>query len=889
MRRRLYNKAVEELARLEALRQAELDKAALREHGEAEGAAAAAAVRAMAAESAIDHVKVPESKADEEDGGVQALLAAAVRAVEGFCGVAERRQNGAGAEAGTEAGTGAEAGASSSSGPVELEQNGEGKEGKEEKEDELQRWSREAKERIAAACAALSAVRALREQMQATSADLAEMKQEVAAEAEARAAVAEEQRRVAALAEAEADAQRQAWLQEVLDECNRLYDLLAAGEAAQEPEPQDSEQPTLEAAVELPEQPEVQVLVAVEPPPPPPSPPPPAPVAAPTKGKALGGPATVTLGFDSAPGRSTAHVPMANPLHRHYQHQHQQLHNASGAAFLVQNSRTLPYGKAPNAPPVLASLQTHGLPPTGQDAAGSPGVVGHPSAGIANSPSGHNPSGMAAQRRSYIAHGMQPGHTHMAGPHGEHVLPPISAHALLPVAPASPLPGPADPLRPGSGGAWRPGRTSPRACLAAEDLLYGGASEGSHDRRSPVPLQVPAAATAAAAISPPSPGRGGGLLSPHSSSVRPNSDRAVSMQVLVPRLPQCGTAHESPMHQQLLRRQQQQQQQHGEDPTFILEPSHSYSASNTPTRNQAHPHLGRRSQPGTMPAAANASGGGFSLPTLPLNMSYSQWVAQHDASARAMEAARQVDEVLSRLPPELHSVLLGAADLLQGVNAAVQLQAHESVEGPSQLAALPPVVAKYIMGQLQRIYAGPRQQPAPQQQLQDAGEDREEEQRALQHIQQHGGLTASPSTLQVLGSCLPGVAHSLAAVKGRLPGGHLPSGLCLDVQATPGALGFQGGALRSRKAGSADPSRAQGGRGRLRRMGSGGKGGGAARAEYELLKAQHDALGVERWTLRGVNVQLPRQGGGAAGGGLGGGLSALPGLSGSSGTYPQHR
>ncbi len=864
--------------RLEALRQAELDKAALREHGEAEGAAAAAAVRAMAAESAIDHVEVPETKADEEEGDVEALLAAAVRAVEGFCGVAERRQGGAGTEAGTEAGAGA---ANSSTVSVELEQNGEGKGGEGEKEDELQRWSREAKERLAAACAALSAVRALREQMQVTSAELADMKQEVAAEAEARAAVAEEQRRVAALAAAEADSRRQAWLQEVLDECNRLYDLLVAGEAAEAPEPQESEQPPPEATVEPPEQPEVQV-----PEPLPPPPPPPAPVAGPTKAKALGGPATVTLGFDSAPGRSTVHVPTANPLHRHYQHQHQQLHNALGAAFLVQNSRALPYGKAPNAPPVLASLQTHGLPPAGQDAAG---VLGHASTGIASSPSGHSPSGMAGQRRSYIAHGMHPSQTHVPGPHGEHMLPPISAHALLPVGPASPLPGPVDPLRPGSGGGLRPGRASPRAGLAADDLLYSGASEGSQERHSPVTLQGPAAATAGLALSAPSPGRGGGLLSPHSSSVRPSSGRAVSMQVLVPRLPQCGTAHESPMHQQLLRRQQQQQQ-HGEDPSFILEPSHSYSASNTPTRHQAHPPLGRRSQPGTLPAASNASGGGFSLPTLPLNMSYSQWVAQHDASARALEAARQVDEVLSRLPPELHSVLLGAADLLQGVNAAVQLKAQEPVEGPSQLAALPPVVAKYIMGQLQRIYQGPKQQPGPQQQLQDAGEGREgEQQQALQQIQQHGGLTASPSTLQVLGSCLPGVAHSLAAVKGRLPGGHLPAGLCLDAHATPGALGFQGGALRSRKAGSADPSKAHGGKGRLRRVGSGGKGGGAARAEYELLKAQHDALGVERWTLRGVNVQLPRQGGGAAGGGPGAGLSALSGLSGFSGTYPQHR
>ncbi|KAG2452633.1 hypothetical protein HYH02_002867 [Chlamydomonas schloesseri] len=327
---------------------------------------------------------------------------------------------------------------------------------------------------------------------------------------------------------------------------------------------------------------------------------------------------------------------------------------------------------------------------------------------------------------------------------------------------------------------------------------------------------------------------------------------------------------------------------------------------------------------------------------------YTQWVAaQAEATPKALEAARQVDEVLSRLPPELHLVLLNAAELLTGVGMDQASMAPPPVQQPQQpvaggngdgglpphLQSLPPVVAKYIMSQLQRIYNNNNNNSgaAGKSPIGGAGPQG----RALDHLLSGGaaayagingipplrssnsGLStilmpsamdsSSAAALQLFNQMLPTLTQSVAAVRSRLGGGFgsapVPSSVVFEpAQRSPVGLGAMmgsqlkasrkvrppggaeyyegsGGVVASGVGGgsglasqtSFQAGQVGGGQGAGSRRNSRGpavggsigiggavpfKGGAVEVAQYDMLRHQQEALGVDRWTVRGVNVQV---------------------------------
>ncbi|KAG2446076.1 hypothetical protein HXX76_000676 [Chlamydomonas incerta] len=359
-------------------------------------------------------------------------------------------------------------------------------------------------------------------------------------------------------------------------------------------------------------------------------------------------------------------------------------------------------------------------------------------------------------------------------------------------------------------------------------------------------------------------------------------------------------------------------------------------------------------------------GGGLQPPQVGIvafgDTTYTQWVAaQADATPKALEAARQVDEVLSRLPPELHSVLLNAAELLTGVGLdqasmaplpppQPQQQAQQPGSNgnggaahdgglPPHLQSLPPVVAKYIMSQLQRIYNGNASTSGGAGKSPSGGAVPPG--RALDHLLSGGSAAYAPgvagagadgapqprgsnsgmatilmpsattgldsssyAALQLFNQMLPALTQSVAAVRSRLGGGFgapVPSSVVFEqAQRSPvGSGAMIGSQLKaSRKVrppggaeyyegngsgaggaggGSGLPSHAPsqlgqgggtqgaggaGGRRNSRGPAGGGgggagggsgsvafKGGAAELAQYDMLRHQQEALGVDRWTV----------------------------------------
>eukprot|EP00198_Chlamydomonas_reinhardtii_P001590 XP_001690926.1 predicted protein [Chlamydomonas reinhardtii] len=1094
-RRERLEEAVKELAMFAEMRRQATERqareAAAREAVEAEAAMAAAGVAASRAEADMDPANIqpppPPPIAVEEsiasrppsppppEPSPEELLQAAVAAMQDCCSRAT-----AAPHSGSPSSDAAEAPPAPSAGDALPQEDSE-----------LEKYSRAAQQRLAAARAALEAVIKLREAQKGTSSELAGMADDARRYEAAAAAVREERERVEAALAAEGDAKKSAWLAGVLEECNRLYDVMVtagvaepapsraellekeraaaeaaatvAAAAAEAAEAAEAEARVAEAAAAAAEAEAAQALAEAE-----------AaaeaqreqalaaaaaadsaasaaaaallqPVRGPARPTAPSMPTTVTLGFDPHTNSVTHEWSRAGHPHTRTSAPHLNYGGGHLAAAAATGGYTSPGPRgsaaagphsrlaAPYAPPPQPQPQPPVPPPMHSFTYSAPVPVG---GAMANGGAHSGPSGSGGQ------HPSQPQlHLHHAG------------LAPLQPPPVGGMGAGAGPQETGSsmGGAGRrsfaingarpqgqssellppiyssTNSNSSGVAAAAASAIAAHGHPGSSGVGSPGLAHHLQQQQQQFAQQPPMRRSEPGMSGPTHGKAAAGAAAGGAQQPGAP----AGQAGMPPQHQAFLQQQQQSYQAALAGAPAILQHytnSPDSASPNLASRLAGGPHAGahpagvavhnvsgaglpadalqshlRKQVGGGGGSGPNSTGGdgsnspdvgtstpqrggqlllrpggGLQPPQVGIvafgDSTYTQWVAaQAEATPKALEAARQVDEVLSRLPPELHSVLLNAAELLTGVGldqasmglpqqqqAQVQAQAQVQQGGNSSLGAapdgglpphlqsLPPVVAKYIMGQLQRIYNGnagtsggagksPSGGAVPPARATDhlgsgaaaayapgvagAGADGGPQPRGstsgmatVMMPSATAGLDSSSyAALQLFNQMLPALTQSVATVRSRLGGGFgapVPSSVVFEpVQRSPvgqgamlgsqlkagrkvrppgGAEYYEGGGsgvggagggsglcsqassqlgqgsgVQQQAAGAAGARRSS--RGPAGGVGGGGgggggvspfKGGAAELTQYDMLRHQQEALGVDRWTVRGVNVQV---------------------------------